>query len=203
MRTKIQHSMFPLAIFSALSVHAQTNFSDTNALPKLVPPYDEMPQSYWEQHPVPVAVAGLGIALLVAFVLWLVLRRRPPAIISPELQARRALEELRRQPEDGVVLSRISQIVRQYFMAVFPLAPGEMTTAEFNRELVRCRDIDPGMVIATVNFLRNCDAHKFSLTGGPEKMDAANRALNLVEQAEQRRAQLRQPAATQTPGQRA
>ena len=196
----------PLAILSLLAIlplHAQTNASDTNALPTLLPPYGELPPTFWEQHTASIVFAGLGIVILAAFVVWLIFRPKPKIIIPPEVQARQELEALRRQPEDGAVLSRISQVVRNYFTAVFQLPPGEFTTAEFNRELVRCRKINPGLAIAAAEFLRDCDARKFSTTGGPEKLDAANRALNLVAQAEQRRAQLRQPAKPQPQGPRA
>jgi hypothetical protein len=195
--------MFPLAIFSALPLRAQTNASGINALPTLVPPYAELPPALWEQHATSMVIAGLGIIALAAFVLWLVFRPRPKIIIPPEVQARQALEALRQEPEDGAALSRISQVTRHYFIAAFQLAPGELTTAEFNRELVRCHKINPELVLAAVNFLRNCDAHKFSTAAAPAKLGAANRALNLVEQAEQRRVQLRQLAETQTQGPRA
>jgi hypothetical protein len=189
--------MLPLTVFSALPLHAQTNAADTNALPALLPPYGELPATFWEQHKTSAVVAGIGIVALVAFGFWLLFRPRPKTVVPPEVQARRALEELRRQPEDGAVLSRISQVVRHYFISVFQLVPGELTTAEFNRELTRCHKINSELVFATIEFLRNCDARKFSpaVAGKP---DAATCALNLIERAEQRRAQLRQTAATQT-----
>jgi len=198
-------SMFPpslLVLLGALPLHAQPNAADTNALPALLPPYGELPATFWEQHKTSVVVAGIGIVLLATFLIWLVFRPKQKAIILPEAQARQALEELRRETEDGAVLSRISQVVRHYFIAVFQLPTGELTTAEFNRELARCHKINSELVFATIEFLRNCDARKFS-PAAAGKPDAASRALNLVEQAEQRRAQLRQPAATQTPRPRA
>jgi len=191
-----------LVLFAALPLRAQTIASDTNTLPDLLPPYGELPATFWEQHKTSAVVAGIGIVLLAAFIVWLVFRPKRKAIIPPEVQARQALEELHRQPEDGVVLSRISQVVRRYFIAVFQLPPGELTTAEFNRELARCHKINSELVFATIEFLRNCDARKFS-PAAAGKPDAANRALNLVEQAEQRRAQSTQPANTPAQGPRA
>jgi hypothetical protein len=78
-----------------------------------------------------------------------------------------------------------------------------LTTAEFSRELSRCENISPELSAAAAEFLRECDARKFSPAAGPGKLDAANHALNLVDQAEKRRAHLRQLAETQTPGPRA
>ena len=76
-------------------------------------------------------LGGLGIIALVAFGLWLIFRPKPRIIIPPELQARQALEMLRERPEDGEVLSHVSQVLQNYFMVAFKLAPGELTTTEF------------------------------------------------------------------------
>jgi hypothetical protein len=198
--------MFALVILflgATFPLHGQTNVSETNAPPKLSPPYGELPPTFWEQHGTSCALASLGLIALGAFGFWLVLRPKPKIIVPPEVQAREALEKLRRQPEDGVILSRISQVVRNYFIAAFQLSPGEFTTAEFSRELACCEKIAPEFSTATAEFLRDCDARKFSTTTGSTKLDAANQALNLIEKAEQRRAQLRQPAGSQTKSPRA
>jgi hypothetical protein len=203
------HSMRRVRIATLITVNfcsarlfAQANSEATNAPMKLSPPYGELPPTFWEQNASSISLAGLLLAALAAFALWLFFRPKPKIIIPPEVQAREALRELRRQLEDGAVLSRVSQVTRDYFIAAFQLAAGELTTTEFNRELAGCEKIHPELSAAAAEFLRDCDARKFSTTAGPAKLDAANRALNLVEQAEQRRARLRQLAETQTPGPR-
>jgi hypothetical protein len=199
-------SMFPLAIVflaAALPLHGQTNASATNTLSALLPPYGELPPTFWEQHATSIVVAGLGVIALVAFGLWLFFRPKPKIIIPPEVQARQTLERLRQQPEDGVVLSRVSQVVRNYFIMAFQLALGEFTTAEFSRALSGHEQIGAELSTAVADFLRDCDARKFSTATALVPLDAANQALKLVEQAEQRRAQLRQLAETQTQGRRA
>jgi hypothetical protein len=175
----------------------------TNTLPALLPPYGELPPTFWEQHGTSVGFAGFGVAVLAGFGLWLVFRPKPKIIISPEVQARAVLENLRRQPEDGAMLSRVSQVVRHYFRDAFRLPPGELTTTEFCREISRNEKVGAELSAAAVNFLRESDARKFSATVGPVKLDAASQALCLVEQAEQRRAQLRQSAGSQPQGSRA
>jgi hypothetical protein len=182
---------------------AQTNSETTNAPLKLLPPYGELPPTFFEQHGTSIVVVAIGVITLVAFGSWLIFRPKSKIIVPPEVQARRALEVLREQPEDGVILSRVSQVLRNYFIAAFQLAPGELTTAEFSRELSRCEKIGPELSTAATKFLLDCDARKFSATTGPAKLDAASRALKLIEQAEQRRAQLRQLAETQTQSPRA
>lgn len=198
--------MFPLAIlflYIALTVYSETNDPGTNALPALLPPYAEIPPTFLEQHGAAVAFAGLGIIMLAAFGGWLIFRPKPKMIVPPEVEARQELERLRQRPEDGVVLSRVSQVTRSYFIAAFQLTKGEFTTAEFCREISGNDKIGAELALAAADFLRDCDREKFSSQTGPAKLDAANRALNLIEQAEQRRPQLRQLAETQTEGRRA
>ena len=204
-KLNVQCTMLLLAIlfFTALPSHGQTTLSETNAPLKLSPPYGELPPTIWEQRRTSCALAGLGLIALGAFGFWLFLRPKPKTIVPPEVEARGALEHLRRQPEDGVSLSRMSQVVRNYFIAAFQLSPGEFTTAEFSRELARCEKITPELSTAAAEFLRDCDARKFSTTTGSTKLDAANQALNLIDKAEQRRAQLHQPGEAQTQGPRA
>jgi hypothetical protein len=182
---------------------AQTNFTDANALPKLSPPFDKLPPTFWEQHGILILVGGLGTILLLAFGCWLIFRPKPKIVIPPEVQARQSLEMLRPQPETGAVLSRISQIVRNYFIAAFQLVPGEYTTIEFSRALSNCEKINAELALAAVDFLHDCDAQKFSAANAAASLNAAKRALALVEQAEQRRAEFRQLAETQKQERRA
>lgn len=199
----VECSMFPLAVllpFATLPLHGQTNAIATNTLSSLLPPYGELPPTFWEQHATPVVAGGLGILIAIAFGLWLVFRPKPEPIIPPEVQARQALEMLRQQPEDGAVLSRVSQAVRNYFIATFQLPTGEFTTTEFRDSLSGHEQIGVDLSTAVTSFLRDCDARKFSTATALAPLQAVDQALNLVAQAEQRLAQLCQTAATQTQG---
>jgi hypothetical protein len=180
---------------------AQTNSENKNAPPKLSPPYGELPPTFWEQHASSLVFACLGVIVLITLGLCIIFRTKAKIIIPPEVQAREILKDLRRQPETGVVLSQVSQTVRSYFSAAFQLSPGELTTTEFCREISGKENIGGELSTAVAGFLRDCDAHKFSSTVASVKLDAANRALSLVEQAEQRRGQLRHQAETQVQGQ--
>jgi hypothetical protein len=198
--------MFPWTILFLLTVfplHGQTNSEATNAPLTLSPPYGELPPTFIEQHGTILMLVGLGIIVLAAFGLWLIFRPRPKIIIPPEVEARQALEMLRERQEDGAVLSRVSQVLRNYFIAAFKLAPGELTTTEFCYQISDNEEIGTELSSATSDFLRDCDTRKFSTMARLVKLDAANRALNLIEKTEQRRAQLRQPAETQTRSSRA
>ena len=50
------------------------------------------------------------------------------------------------RPEDGALLSQVSQILRHYVVAAFDLPPGELTTAEFCRAIAGHARIGPELV---------------------------------------------------------
>ena len=133
-----------------------------------------------------LAFIGIGI--------WLATRPKPPVIILPEVQARGDLESLRKLPEDGRVLSKVSQAVRRYFGTAFALPPGELTTTEFCRAIAGNDQIGSELSATTGDFLRRCDERKFAPDSLPQETGAAECALKLVEQAEACREQLRRAA---------
>ena len=186
--------MAGLAFLSFPSVtFGQGNSEITNNLSALSPPYAEMPPTFWEQHGTLVLISGLGVILLVAFVLWLCLRPKPKVILPPEVEARNSLELLRGQLEDGALLSDVSQILRRYFIAAFQLPTGEPTTAEFCDLISRQEQIGSELAASVTNFLHRCDEQKFSPAKPSDSLDAVKHALALVEMAEARRAQTQTP----------
>ena len=142
----------------------------------------------------PPADAELLPPLVLAMLLgWQLLRSRPKKIMPPETQARLALETLRPLPEDGAVLSQVSQIVRRYFSAAFQLPPGELTTAEFSRSIAEHPRPGPELAAAVIEFLCRCDEQKFSTVRVADPGHSVVRALNLVDQAEAQRTLLSHP----------
>jgi hypothetical protein len=138
---------------------------------------------------------------LVCGVAWLLTRPKPPVVVPPEVQARHALEPLRQQPEDGALLSRVSQILRHYVTAAFDLPPGELTTVEFCGAIATHSPIGPELSAALTQFLRECDQRKFSQSAPAPPLSAVAQALKLIDQAQTRRLALSQSAAqpTQSP----
>lgn len=166
---------------------AQTHNGLTSSPPALVPPYGELPPTFWEAHAIAVAI-GLGTLALATLLGWLLCRSRPQKMMPPETQARLALEALRPLPEDGAVLSQVSQIVRRYFSAAFQLPPGEFTTSEFSQLIADHPHFGAELAAAVIGFLRRCDAQKFSTEPVADSGNSVVRALNLVDQAEAQRA---------------
>ena len=157
--------------------------------PKLQPPLGEIPPTFWEQHGLTVVLAAGGFVLFVVLGIWFWLQPRPVAVLAPEAIARRELEALSKRAEDGDVISRASQVLRQYVLVVFQLPAGQPTTAEFCGLIAQSDKVGSELSSALGSFLRQCDERKFALKPLSE-FGAATQALRLVEKAELRRGQL-------------
>jgi hypothetical protein len=179
--------MFLLLTFSTSSICAQTT---TNDQPRLVPPYAELPPTFWEQHKIAVLVGGFLFLIAQSIFLWKLLMRLQPVVEPPQNIACAALTRLLDEPEDGRILSEVSQILRRYFGAAFQMPGVELTTAEFITALARNEKIGPVLGESLAVFLRECDVRKFSAAPATPPIDAVERALQLVQQAEARRAKI-------------
>ncbi len=178
--------------FGGTKLFAETN--SENAL-QLSPPYGELPPTFWQRNAPMIFCASVFLIMAIGGIYFLV-RARPKKNISPKMQAHETLEKLRCAPETGEIISRVSQTVRNYFIAAFQWPAGEFTTAEFARMISNDKKIGAEISSDAIDFLRECDARKFSSSNKVEPMDAAGRALQLVEQAELR---LRELAENQIP----
>ena len=181
-------SLPPLLLFAAQQLFAAvTNPPSPDAIPSLRPPHAEIPPTFWEQHGLWVVVVGILLLALVGAAVWLLTRPKPPVVVPPEVQAREALEPLRQQPEDGGLLSRVSQILRHYVTAAFGLPPGELTTAEFCQAIAGHAGIGPELSAALSEFLHQCDQRKFSPTAPVPPLNPVAEAIKLIDQAQTRR----------------
>jgi hypothetical protein len=182
----------PLAL-SLLAAHsaaaATTNAPGPDTIPPLRPPHGEIPSTFWEQHSSLVILAVACLVVLVCAGVWFLTRPKPPLTVPPADQARRALEPLRQQAEDGRLLSRVSQILRHYVTAAFDLSPEELTTTEFCRAIADHARIGPELSAALSDFLRLCDHDKFSPPAPVPPLSAVARALQLIEQSQVRLAE--------------
>ncbi len=170
-----------------------TGAQGTNDIPPLRPPHAEIPPSFWEQHAASVSLGGVALLAFIGLAIWFATRPRPPFLVPPEVQARGDLAALRKLPEDGRVLSRISQAVRRYFGTAFSLPPGELTTTEFCQAIAANGQIPSALATDTADFLRRCDERKFA-PDTPATTGTAEVAQQLIEQAETHREQLRRVA---------
>ncbi len=168
-----------------------TTNSDADEIPPLRPPRAEIPPGLWERHSGAFIGVSLIVLLAIGILLWVMFRVRPRATIPPAVQARHALGSLAGQPENGVLLSRVSQTLRRYIMAAFGLKPGELTTTEFCRVISSNSSVGERLSSEIALFLRSCDERKFAPVAEPAPLNAVAIALRFVEESEQRCAELR------------
>jgi hypothetical protein len=192
-----------LCVLFEISALARADFdaSPSDKIPPLLPPRGEIPPTFWEQHGTLVIVGSILTLAVISAAIWLLTRPRPPVVVPPGTQAREALQDLGKHPEDGKVLSCVSQIVRYYVAAAFALPEGELTTSEFCRLITGHEPIGQDLTNAICGLLRRCDDRKFAPAGlqgtatDQAPLGAVDAALNLVEQAEARLTVLRQAEA--------
>jgi hypothetical protein len=175
-------------IFSILILPLAVIAADTNALPALAPAYGEFPPTFWEQHQAAVIVAGFAVLAVAFLFLRVWLRPETPVILPPEVLPRQTLAQLQSQPEDGKLLSKISQCLRRYVCDTFNLPDQELTTAEFCSVIAGHQPIGTELAKTISSFLRECDLRKFSPANGTSPLNAASRALEIISLAEKTRA---------------
>ncbi len=165
-----------------------------SSFPTLKPAHAEIPPTFWELHGGLVIALGAAVVVVVLLVAWFLTRPKPAVVIPPAELARRALQELNGKPEDGVILSRVSQLLRHYWQKAFALPAGELTTAEFCRAAAENAATGPELALGLADFLRRCDERKFAPGASGPALGAVGQALQLVEKGEARLAQLREEA---------
>ncbi len=174
-------------LHSSFAVLAATHTPANDGIPPLRPPHAEMAPTFWEQHGIGVALCVGFFLALVGVAIWFLTRPKPPVVIPPEVLARKALEPLGQRPEDGALLSQVSQILRHYMSAAFNLPPIELTTTEFCRAIAGHELVGPELSAALSEFLRQCDQRKFSPPAPAPPLSVVDHALKLIDQAQARR----------------
>jgi hypothetical protein len=185
----ISRLWIPLALAAGVDALGADSNAAAEQIPTLRPPHPDIPPTFWEQHSLAVLLSAVLFLALLGVGVWFLTRPKSSIPIPSDVQARRELEPLKQQPEDGLLLSRVSQILRRYVACAFALPPGERTTAEFCSAVTGHQQIGTELASALAAFLRRCDELKFSPLPPAPPLGAVEQALRLIEQAEARRAQ--------------
>jgi len=177
-------------LWAAAAAVSAADGAGPESIPPLRPPRGEISPTFWEQYGVWVVLGGVLLAAVLGVAIWFLVRPKPPEPVPPQAAARRALESLSQQPEDGALLTRVSQVLRRYFAAAFGLPEVELNTTEFCRALAGNDQLGPELSTAVADFMRECDRRKFApAPPAPQAppLHAVSQALALVETAEARR----------------
>jgi len=178
-----------------LAVSGTALAADTNGLPdpssSLRPPRGEILPSFWEQYAAWVIFASVFLVMAIAFAIWLLARPKPAVPIHWSIQARQELEPLRPLPEDGILLSRVSHILRHHLAAACGLSLDETTTSEFCQALLASERIGPDLAREIAGFLKKCDLLKFAPTPPQSPFGAVDRSLEIIGSAEARLKQVK------------
>jgi hypothetical protein len=188
-------------VFGAVRLWPPTGTLAAGSIPELRPPDGLLGPSFWEEHQRDVALgilAMIGVCVLLGL-RWRRPRLHPAAPIPPETAAREELLAQRGRTEDATLASDVSQIVRRYVAVAFALPEGEQTS----EELVAALGAHPigGRTAAAAldGLLRQCDEKKFAPNGAGPPADLVNRAIELVEKLEARRAPAAAPGTSDQP----
>ncbi len=168
----------------ALSAAAATNAGRPDDIPPLRPARGEIPPGFFEQYGGWVIAGGIVLVAAIAALAWWIFRPKPVPPESPYAAAIRELQSLANTPEDGLVLSRVSQILRRYLGASFSLGEGERTTAEMAAALAAEPRLGASLKQEMMTFLKACDQRKFAPGPAAAPLGAVPEALRLVEAAE-------------------
>jgi hypothetical protein len=181
----------PVFSFTLLLATFASNAQPGFTFPVLLPPRKEFPPTFLEANGVTLAL--FAIAVLVLIVGLRLLRRRAisRAQISPENEARTALEALRQVPTSRETLGRVSQILRRYCAIAFTETRAELTTSELELLLHQSNSHRPEQSAQVIAFLRECDKTKFTPEPMPEQRAFLVRAIELLENISQPASQKR------------
>jgi hypothetical protein len=196
-------AVIPLLLFPIVlpAADTNTNTAASDELPPLHPPRPEIQPTYFERNAAWLLGGSLVFVAAAGALVWRLTRPKPEEVLPPQERARRELGTLRQLPEDGVVLSRVSQVLRRCYGEVFGLPSIELTTTEFCNAISGLDLVGSELAGAMTDFLRRCDQCKFAPAAPSPPFGAVEQAFKLIERAEERRAQrlAREAASPQGP----
>jgi hypothetical protein len=149
--------------------------------PQLLPPKPQLTGTLLEQHGSTIFWLLPPVLCVVGVILWSLLRRKPRALIPPEVAARRALDALREKPATGETVCMISQVLKRYCSHAFCGNAAELTTGEVRAMIDAQKAVAPELKQQLLVFLSQCDQVAFSRETDACIDDPVGEALRLVE----------------------
>ncbi len=159
------------------------------------------PLTFWERNGATVGYGSGGGIVLLALLVWFLLRKKPARPLTPYESALRELDFARALSGDGqhqVFAIAASDAVRHYLENAYQMPAPERTTEEFLQEAARHAWLQGELAGRLRHFLELCDLAKFAgqELGTTEREQLLGAAREFIDAAEKRR----QPPPTATPG---
>jgi hypothetical protein len=176
-----------LPIFSILGQEDPGVMPAADPIPPLRPASPPIGPDFWETHRGEVFLGAAAFLALLMLCIWWLRRARHSEPVPPGRAAQRSLSALRGQTEEGVIVSRVSQVLKCYLVGALRLPPAEMTTKEVVAVIETAPALDSATARDFADFFRQADLKKFAPAGPVSKPaggGVVERALELVDRAE-------------------
>ena len=159
-----------------------------------------VPLTFWEKHGTEVIIGSVAGVILLALIIWLLLRKKPVPPLTPYEQAQKELayaRGLQGSGQDKIFAVAASDAVRRYLESAYRIPAPERTTDEFLLEASRHTWLQGELTVLLKRFLEYCDLAKFAgQQFGPDErallMQAASDFIDAAEKS-------RQPSPTAAP----
>jgi len=159
------------------------------------------PLTFWERYGTLITYSSIGSIVIIAVVVWFLLRKKPVIQLTPYEKALRELEAARALSGNGqhqAFAIFASDAVRHYLENAYQMPAPERTTEEFLLEAARQVWLKGKLAELLQRFLEFCDLAKFAgqELGEAEREQLLGAAREFLDAAEK----LRQPPTATTPG---
>ncbi len=124
-----------------------------------------VPLTFWEEHGRQIILGSVAGTLLLAGALSLILRKKPPVVLTAYQRALQELEiakNLHAAGEDKKFAIAASDAVRRYLENAYKMPAPERTTEEFLQEAARHAWLQGELTVLLKRFLEFCDLAKFA-----------------------------------------
>ena len=151
-----------------------------------------VPLTYWEKHGTQVILGSVAGVILLALIIWLLLRKKPAPPLTPYERAQKELAYARGLQDSGpdkVFAIAASDAVRHYLENAYKMPAPERTTEEFLQEASRHTWLQGELTVLLKRFLEFCDLAKFAgqQFGAEEREQLLAAAREFIDTAEKNR----------------
>jgi hypothetical protein len=137
----------------------------TDQTPDIHDLHNLVPLTFWEQHGLQIILGSVAGILIIAGVLFMVLRKKPVVVLTAYQRALQELQvasALHAAGQDKNFAIASSDAVRRYLENAYKMPAPERTTEEFLQEAARHTWLQGELTALLKRFLEFCDLAKFA-----------------------------------------